>query len=106
MKDFTKETGIPLNQFIEEDIPVQHLNYDPEKKRVFSSYQLEKVKTMYINAPKEKHRCSSGQHVFELANQRKAIFSCTKCSFSKKVYPSTYMYINKKLIHKITKKAV
>lgn len=106
MKDFTKDTGKPLNTFIEEDVPVQKFRYDPEKKKIFSSYQLEKQKVMYVNAPKEKYHCKSGEHIFHVVNPRKGVFTCDKCNFSRQVYPSTYMFKNGQLIHKVTGKVV
>lgn len=101
-----KDFPHPLGVFIDEEVPVKKFNYDPEKKRVFSTYQMEKQKTMYIDAPKEKHRCKDGEHNFVPVNPKKGIFSCTKCTYSRQVYPTTYMFINGKLIHRITGKVI
>ena len=106
-KDFTKNNpGIKLGEFIEEEIPVQKVKFDPDSKRVSVVTQMEKQKTMYIDAPKEKLRCRSGEHVFRCVDNGRYIFSCTKCPFSRQVYPTTYKYDNGKLIHKITGKII
>lgn len=101
-KDFPK----PLGEFIDEDVPVKKFQYDPNTRRIFSSYQMEKQKVMYIDAPKEKHRCKDGDHLFHVINPRKGIFSCSKCPYSRQVYPTTYKFIKGQLIHRVTGKVV
>jgi hypothetical protein len=94
----------PIGEWIEEDVQVLKHKFDLEKKRVVSVYEMEKQKTMYINAPKEKYRCKNGEHEFVCIDKHKYIFSCTKCQFCRKVYPTKYMYNSKtkKLIDKST----
>lgn len=104
--DFTKETGKPLDEWIGEDTPVLKNRYDPKTGRVFSSYEIEKVKTKYIEVPYEKLRCKTGDHIFEVADIHKYIFHCTKCQYTRQVYPTTYKFANGKLIHRFTGKAI
>ena len=101
-KDFPKK----LNEFIEEEIPVQKINFDPDTKKTSIITTMEKQKVMYIDAPVQKMRCKDGDHVFKSIDPHKGLFSCTKCRFSRQVYPSTYKFENGKLIHKFTGKIV
>lgn len=104
MSDFTKDTGKPLDEFIEEEIPVQKNKFNPVTGKVFTSYDLEKVKTKYIEVPYEKIRCKDGEHIFKIKDVHKWVFSCENCNYSRKVYPVTYRYDEKTggLFHKIT----
>ena len=106
-----KNPGVKLGEFVEEDVPVQGINYDPETKKVSIVTKLEKQKVMYIDAPKEKIRCKSGEHVFKSVDPHKGIFACTKCPYHRQVYPSTYEFrlTGDKvgiLVHRITGKVI
>lgn len=92
----------PLNTFIEEEVPVKKNRFDPQSGRITSVTQMEKVKTMYIDAPAVKHRCKDGEHVFKCVDNHRYIFSCLNCRYSRKVYPTTYEFKDGKLIHRIT----
>lgn len=96
----------PLDVFIEEDVPVRKNALDPKTGRITSIVQMEKQRTMYMDVPKEHYRCKSGEHNFEVTDTHKWIFSCTKCTYSRRVYPTTYKFIDGKLIHKQTGKAI
>lgn len=106
-KDFKK----PLGQWTEEEVPVERYSYDPEKKRITRTTEMEKRKVMYIHAPKEKYRCKEGEHVFIVVDTHKYIFRCINCRYNRQVYPTTYRFVrasedphNKTgyLIHKVT----
>lgn len=92
----------PLNQWIEEEVPVRKNKIDPETGVVTSTIQLEKVRTKYIQAIPRKHRCKDGEHIFKCIDNNRYIFSCTKCPYSRQVYPTTYKFENGKLIHRTT----
>lgn len=96
----------PLNQWVEEDVPVQRNEVDLSTGKVTTVTRMEKQRTMYIDAPKQKYRCRDGEHVFYVRDKHKWIFSCNKCPFSRKVYPTTYRFVDGKLIHKITGRAI
>jgi hypothetical protein len=96
----------PLNEWTEEQVPVRKVKYNPDTKQIITTTELETVKTMYIDAPLEKHRCKDGEHVFKCVDNGRYIFSCLNCPYSRKVYPITYSFIDGKLISKITGKAV
>lgn len=102
--DFPK----PLNEFIEEEIPVQKIHFDPETKKVSVMTSMEKQKVMYIDAPPQKMRCKDGDHVFKCVDNHRYIFTCTNkgCHYSRQVYPTTYKFENGKLIHRFTGKVV
>jgi ribosomal protein L37AE/L43A len=101
-----KDFPHPLNEFIEEDIPVKKIRFDANTGKISQVTELEKQKTMYIDAKPEKTRCKSGEHYFKVINTSRGIFKCTKCPFHRQVYPTSYMYIDGKLISKATGKAV
>jgi len=101
-----KDFPHPLNEFIEEDVPVRKLHYDQDTKKVSSTVKMEKMKTMYVDAKPEKMRCQTGQHNFKIANSSKGLFRCTKCPYYRQVYPTTYMFKKGKLIHKVTGRVV
>jgi len=98
----------PLDTDIEEDIPVRKNKFDPATGKVYSVVELEKQKVRYINAPPEKHRCKPGDHTFIVINLKRSIFGCTKCQYSRMVYPTKYRYDEKtkKLINKFTQEVL
>lgn len=101
-KDNIEDFPFPLDTDVEETVPVQKNSFNPDTGRVTSTYQLEKVKTRYIHAPKEKLRCKPGDHIFRVLDNRKWIFGCTICPFAKKVSPATFTFNKGKLISKAT----
>jgi len=112
-EDFTKDTGIPLDTDIEENIPVKKITVDEiDEKRGTARFSvktvMEKQTVRYMNVPKVRIRCPDGEHVFRILNKPKYLFACTKCPFVRKVYPSTYKYDQStgKLIHRVTGRAV
>jgi hypothetical protein len=101
----------PLNQWIEEDVPVRKNRFipdanDPTRGRITTVVEMQKQKTMYIDAPKQHYRCKDGEHVFYVKDKHKWIFSCQKCTYSRKVYPTTYKFVDGKLIHRETGRVV
>lgn len=101
-----KKFPFPLNVDIEEQVPVKKMKFDPESKEVTTAWSMEKRTTRYIEVPKEKHRCANGEHIFKVIDGGRGIFACTLCPFRRKVYPSTYKFLDGKLIHKITGKII
>ena len=111
--EFTKNTGIPLDVDIEEQVPVKKLVVDSfdeetETAKVSIKTVLEKRTVRYMHVPKTKHRCKDGEHVFRIFNRNKYLFACTLCPFVRKVFPTTYRFdrASGKLIHRITGQAV
>jgi hypothetical protein len=105
LKDFQKENpNTPIGKFIEETIMVPEHKFNPETGRMTIVNKLEKQKTMYIHAPKEKIRCKAGEHSFICLDNHKYIFGCTKCSYKRIVYPVKYRYDRetKSLINRFT----
>jgi len=103
------EFPFPLDTDIIEQIPVRKMTVDSiDEKTGSAKYSvktvLEEQTVRYINAPKERHRCTPGQHVFRVFNKKKYLFACVKCPFVRKVYPSTYMFKAEtgQLIHRHT----
>ena len=90
MNKFTEETGIPLNEEVEEQIPVK--KYKIENGKVSTAIELETVKTTYIEVKPQKIRCKDGEHVFQVVDGSKGLFECTLCPFHRQVYPIRYMY--------------
>ncbi len=106
-KQFLKDNPhIKLGVDIEEDIPVKKNSFDPKTGKVFSTYQLEKVRTRYIDAPKEAVSCKVGGHNYRISNPHRWIFVCTKCPFAKRVFPTTHKFIKGQLIRKIDNQPV
>lgn len=105
--DFQKANPhIKIGEETVEEIPVKKVKFDPETGKTFSTYELEKVKTTYLDVPKEKFRCQDGDHIFKCVNGSKGIFSCENCPFYKKVHPTAFMFLNGRLISKQTNKVV
>ena len=101
--DFIRENPhIKLDQFVDEEIPVQKNSFNPKTGKVFSTYKLEKVKTKYVNAPKEKVSCRDNDHTYRVADTHKWIFACLNCPVAKKALPFTHKFIKGKLIRKAT----
>lgn len=100
LKDFPYK----LNEWTEEEVPVRKNKFDHKTGKVVSIYEMEKIKTMYINAPKEKLRCASGTHIFKpIGNPGNYTFGCVNCPFARKVYPTTYrLTAEGRLQHRIT----
>jgi hypothetical protein len=103
---FTEETGIPLNEEVEEQIPVK--KYKIENGKVSTAIELETVKTTYIEVKPQKIRCKDGEHVFRVVDGSKGLFKCENCGFHRQVYPSVYQYdqttgalINKRTLKRI-----
>lgn len=106
-QDFLKNNPhIKLDEWTDEKIAVPKIKFDPESKKITRSYELETVKTKYLNIPKVKHRCKTGEHDFEVVDVHRCIFSCLKCSFSKLAHPAFYKFKDKKLVNLRTNKAV
>jgi len=106
-KEFRENNpGIKLGEFVEEEIPVQKVKFDPDTKSVSMITKMEKQKTMYIDSPKEKVRCKNGEHIFKSVDPHKGIFGCTKCRYFRQVYPTTYKFEGGKLIHRISGKVI
>lgn len=106
-----KDFPFPLDTDIVEQVPVKKLSIDEvDEKTGTAKFSvrtvLEKQTVRYINAPKEKARCRDGEHVFRVYNKKKYLFACTLCPFVRKVYPSTYMFKEGKLIHRHTGQVV
>jgi hypothetical protein len=94
-----KDFPYPLNQEIEENVPVKKHRIDPKTNRVSTTYELEKVKTTYFHAPKNKFRCKPEDHEFKSYDPKKWLFTCTKCPLVKKVYP-THKLVGGKLVRR------
>lgn len=106
-KQFLKDNpNVKLGEFIDEQIPVKTFEYNPDTKRVSTITKMENQKTMYIDAPKEKLRCKSGEHIFRCIDNHKYMFACIRCPFKRQVYPTTYRFEDGRLIHKYTGKVV
>lgn len=102
-EEFLKDNpGIKLGEDIEEEIPVKKNVFNPKTKTVMSTYQLEKVRTRYIEAVPEKLACKQGEHIYKVADPKQWLFFCTKCPHSKRVFPTTHTFSKGKLIHKAT----
>ena len=100
-EDFLKDNPhIKLGEEVIEEIPVLKNSFDPKTKQVFSTYQLEKVKTRYIDAPKVKVSCKLGGHTYRIADPKRWIFICTVCPFSRRAFPTTHRFTQGKLINK------
>jgi hypothetical protein len=89
-----------------EQVPVKKIRFDPDTRQVLQTWAMEERITRYIQAPKEKIRCKDGEHLFEVLDGGRGLFGCTQCPYQRKVYPTTYMFIDGKLIHKVTKKPI
>lgn len=94
-KKFTEKTGIPLDTDIEEQIPVRKVVIDSiDEKAGTAKFSvktvLEKQTVRYMNVPKSKYRCKDNEHTYRILAARKWLFGCTKCPFSRRVYPSTH----------------
>ncbi len=101
--DFLKDNPhIKLGQDIEEEVPVKKNSFDPKTGKVFSTYQLEKVRTRYINAPKETVSCKTSGHLYRVADPHRWMFACTKCPFTRRAFPTTHRFASGKLINKAT----
>lgn len=101
-----KKFPFPLDVDIEEQIPVKKVKFDPKTERITSVYEMETRITRYMDVPKEKHRCKDGEHEFKCIDGGRGIFNCRHCPFTRKVYPSSYKFIDGKLIHKQTGRVV
>lgn len=99
---FTRETGIPLDQDVTEQIPVRKNVFDQKTGTVRSTVQLENVTVRYIHSPKDKVSCNRGEHDFHVVDNRKWLFACRSCAIQKKVTPFSHKFINGKLISKRT----
>lgn len=93
---------IKLGEFVEEEVPVLKNSFDTNTGKVTSSYQLEKVRTKYVNAPKQKVSCKTGVHSYKVLDVHKWIFGCVNCPYSKKAFPTTHKFIDGQLISKAT----
>lgn len=102
IKDFPHPIGVE----IEEEIPVTKNQFNPTTGKVTTVIELEKVKTTYLDIPKEKLRCQDGDHLFKVVDGAKGLFSCTNCPYHRQVYPTSYMFINGRLINKRTGRVV
>lgn len=96
MADFKKDhPDIPLNTFIEEDVPVQKIKFDSDTKKISRVTELEKKKVMYIEAPYKKMRCQPGTHIFKVLDTHKYLFGCVNCKYKTKVNPVYFSFDSK-----------
>jgi len=101
----------PLDTDIIEEVPVQKIRVDDiNEKTGAAKYSvktvLERQTVRYIHAPKSKVRCKDGEHIFRPYDTRKGIFACTLCLYARKVFPSTYMFKDGKLINRTTGRVI
>lgn len=108
-----KDFPFPLDQDIEEQVPVKKIVVDEidEKKgsaRFSVKTVMEKQTVRYMDVPKTKVRCGDGSHQWRPFDIRKGLFACIKCPYVRKVYPSTYRFDKetKQFIHRITGRAI
>lgn len=101
-KDDLKNFPLPLDTDIEEEVPVKKNAFDPKTGRITSNYQLEKVTTRYIHAPKEKLRCKPTTHIFQISDPNRWLFTCSNCPYAFKASPIAYIFKEGKLISKRT----
>lgn len=105
--DFLRDNPhIKLGVDIEEEVPVLKNQFDPKTHKVSSVYQLEKVRTRYIDAPKEKVSCKTGGHNYRVADKHRWIFACNNCTFARRAFPTTHRFSNGQLIRKDTNQLV
>lgn len=109
--EFTKNTGIPLDTEVIEQVPVRKISIDEiDEKTGSAKYSvktvLEHQKVRYMHVPKVKHRCKSGEHNFRVLDPKKGIFGCTLCPYAVRILPSNYMFKDGKLIHRRTLRVV
>jgi hypothetical protein len=95
---------LKLNEWVEEQIEVPSHEINPHTGEVKKSTKVETVKSIYIDPPKQKLRCSD--HYFESIDIHRYLFACKKCSFTRQVFPTTYRYEDGKLINKETGRVV
>ncbi len=98
--------GIKLGEDVMEEIPVKKNSFDPKTNKVFSTYQLEKVQTRYVHAPKETVSCKEGGHLYRIADPKRWMFVCTRCPFARRAFPTTHKFIKGQLINKATNQPV
>jgi len=95
-----KDFPFPLGEWVEEQIPVKKNRFDPDTKSFNQTVEYEKVRTQYINAPKEMVRCSDNDHSFSVLDPHKWIFVCSNCHVRRKASPLKYKFLGGKLIAK------
>lgn len=100
-----KDFPFPLDTDIEEQIPVRKVSIDEiDEKTGRAKFSvktvMEKQTVRYMNAPKIKHRCKPGEHVFRVLDAKRGIFGCTLCQFAARIHPANYMFKDGKLIHR------
>lgn len=93
---------IKLGEDITEQITVPKNTFDPKTGKISSTYQIEKVHTRYIHAPKEVVSCKTNGHFYRVADPKRWMFVCTRCRFARRAFPTTYRFIKGQLISKAT----
>jgi hypothetical protein len=97
----------PLNEWVDEEVPVPRHEFDPKTERVTTTYTLEKVRTKYMKVKKETLRCPRGEHIFKVVDRHRYHFKCVKCGFGRQVYPTFYKFTKEgKLVNRLTGEAV
>ncbi len=94
----TKDFPYPLDTFIEESVPVLKNRFNIETGKLSTTYEIEKVKTMYIHAPKNKVRCKDNEHEWYSYDPSKWLIACKNCNIVKRIYPGSYTLKDGKLI--------
>ena len=100
-----EEFPFPLDQDIEEQVPVKRISVDEVDEKTGSAKfsvktVMEKQTVRYMHVPKVKARCKPGDHVFRVLDAKKGMFGCTLCPFAARIHPANYMFKEGKLIHR------
>ena len=98
-----------LNEWVDETINVDTLAPEMDesgKMRLQKKTIPVKQKTMFVDPKPRTVRCASGKHSFYCIDKQRYIFACKNCEYKRQVYPVTYDYDGKNLIHKKTGKMV
>jgi len=108
LKDLKKVSDFdkPLDTWIEEEVPVtkNKVTFDPKTKtvKVNQVVEMEKQKTIYINATPRKISCPPGKHEWFCKDEHTYIFGCRNCKRTTKVYPVFWRFEDGHLISKVT----
>lgn len=85
-KDFPHK----LDEWITESVPVTKNTFNEKTGEITQDTITIDKKVKYIRVKPEKHRCKQGEHIFKSLDKGRYIFGCTKCQYSRQVFPGVY----------------
>lgn len=96
----SKKFNKPLNQWVEEEIPItiNEVDFDGSKVTLKQKIEMQSQKTMYFDAPRNTLSCEPQDHYYDPVDKHTYRVKCRNCMDSKFLIPAFQDLVEGKIV--------